>query len=415
MSDWIEQYAQWSMKRSPLSPKHFHENIALSLAAGAIAGRACLKLPHGTIYPNLYTLILAYSTVFGKTTTFNWARELVKQTMLDKVITEISTPEAMLELLSGQKPMNYSEMTKEQQAHWSAGAKWQGRRLFMLDEAGRIFNILKRDYNSDLGDLFMNLYDPQNNAISRNTRKRGFETVEKFALSCLFATTPRGVRDAVSSFDLWGSGFWVRWNFVSQVDLTEWKESTYGDPPNSLVNTLKNLSCKWLEPYNDKPKVLAPDPSFLKEFNETTKLLRQQSYETEDERVRIALGRLPTAHVKAAIVYALLESEGTVQTLKRSHWDRVKPFVDGWLRDAQIAIDLASQSERMTMEERIYQYIFANAGSLPTNRDIARALKFSMGDVGKVTELFLKGKDIVEVPKGRTVGYKPNYSTRAEK
>lgn len=405
MSDWIEQYTQWSMKRSPLSPRHFHRNIALAMCAGAIASRVCVKMPHATIYPNLYILIFASSTVYGKSTTFNWATEVVKQTMSDKVVYSVPTPEAIVETFSGKKPSNYDEMSSEEKKEWSAGARWGGKRLFMLDEAGRIFNTLSKDYNSDMGDILMKLYDPDGQPISRTTRGKGHESIKNYGLSCLFATTPRGIRNTLSSFDLWGSGFWVRWNFVTQEELTPWGESTYGDIPSNVLRTLKNLNSVWLESYNQKAKVLAPDTAVLKIYNENTRAIRDQTFQTKDERMKIVLGRLPTAHLKTATIYALLESEGKTNSVGLKHWEKAQDFVEGWKRDAEAALAISNKSEQMELEEQVYEYVSLNSSLSPTAREIARNLHKSVLVIQKIIDTYVKGGDFEEIKKGKTVGY----------
>ena len=58
--------ATGSSKRSPLTPSHFHEGIAYSLGACAIAGRICIQTGQGKVYPNLYTLLLGKTAVYAK-------------------------------------------------------------------------------------------------------------------------------------------------------------------------------------------------------------------------------------------------------------------------------------------------------------------------------------------------------------
>lgn len=415
MTDWIEKYTKWSMQRSPLSPKHFHQNVALTLAAGAIAGRVYLQLPHEMIYPNLYTLIISKTTVFGKTTTFNRAREIIKLTMHDKVIREIATPESLIEMLSGKEPKDYDELDADEQAFWDNAAKWQGRRLFMLDEAGRLFNVMKRDYNSDLADIIMALYDPSGDPVSRRTRKRGSESIKTYALSCLFATTPAGIRSALNTSDSWISGFWVRWNFVAEQHMTPWNESVYSDPPKEIIEPLKRLSNATLDKYNDTPYSMKFEGKLLKAFNETTRAIREQIDQMDDEQLHGMLGRLPIAHLKASMIYALLEADGQIPTVQLKHWEMSKHFAEGWRRDAEVVRELASKSEQMRKEERVLNYIAGSPLGVSA-RDLARNLNLSGNDVQAIIDLFAKSKTIMPiVASARLTLWKMNLQSKEEK
>ncbi len=390
MTDWIEQYAKWSMKRSPLSPMHFHRNIGLTLAAGAIAGRVHLRLPHEDIYPNLFTLVIAKTTVFGKTTTFSKAREVINLSMKDKMFREVTTPESLIEILSGQLPKNYEDLEEQDQEVWDNAEKWQGRRLFMLDEAGRLFNIMKKDYNSDLADILMALYDPSGDPISRRTRKHGSESIKKYALSCLFGTTPNSIRTVLNTNDAWGSGFWVRWNFVAQENLTDWMESVYADPPKDMVERLQRLSQVNLEAHNDTPANMAFDPKFLKALNDTTRLIREQIMLTDNERMHGMLGRLPIAHAKAAMIYALLEADSPkIPKLELHHWEATQSFAEGWRRDAELVDRLATKTELAGKEERVYTFLEGSPMGA-TTRECIRHFGMSGSETLGILETFKK-------------------------
>ena len=389
MADWIDTYTQWSVRRSPLTPLHFHRNIALSLAAGAIAGRVYIQLPHAKIYPNLYTLIVAKTSVFAKTTAFDIAREVVRDTMPEKIIDEIATPEAFLSLLAGTKPTNFKKLSPEQRKYWELHSAWGARRLFMLDEAGRLFNVLRRDYNSDLADIIMKLYDAGGTPISRNTRKMGYELVETYALSCLFATTPAGIRWVLSTSDAWNSGFWIRWDFVAERTLTDWHEGEFIEPPKPVSEPLKKLSQASLTKYNQKAYSMSAEDKVYKAFNESSRLVREQIDQSQDERMDGMLSRLPVKHLKAAMILAILEADGSAPRLLMKHWDAALQFVRDWKRDALIVLELASHSDRMALEDRVLQYVFGTPQGIEA-REIYRALSISAEELQSVLDVFKK-------------------------
>lgn len=392
---WIDLYADWATKRSPLTPRHFHENIALALVAGAIAGRAYVQLAHAKIYPNLYTLIVAKTSVFAKTTAFDVAREVIAKTMPEKIIEEIATPEAFVSLLAGTKPSNFAKLTPEEKKEWAASAKWGARRLYMLDEAGRLFNILKRDYASDLADIIMKLYDATG-SVSRTTRKTGYEKIKVFALSCLFATTPATIRSILSTADAWASGFWVRWNFVAEEKLTTWDEGIYIAPPQSVIEPLRKMSTVYFEQYNDKPYSAAIDCKVAHAFNESTRALREQIDTSDDEKMDGMLSRLPIKHLKAALVFALLESEGRSTCIRGKHWELALPFAERWKHDALLTLDLVNRSERMQQEEKAWNFFFGSPQGASA-RELCRYMKITAREAQALIEIFRKNGDLVEV------------------
>src|SRR3990170_4746063 len=318
---WIEQYADWATKRSPLTPRHFHENIALSLIAGATVGRCYLQLPHEKVSPNVYILVIAMTSVFAKTTAFNIAREVIRLALPEKVLTCASTPEAMISELAGNRPSNFKNLDEDSKKEWQARSKWGARRLFIAYEAGRFFNTLNRDYNEGLEPLMMELYDASNESITRNTVRRGLEISKQPALSCLFGTTPMNVHTLLSSLNSWGSGFWIRWSFVTETQPSEWIEGQMIFPPGSVVDPLREVSNGWLSAYNDKPYSVTIDTRVVKRYHEASRLVREMILKSDDERMHGALSRLPTKHLKAALLSAIIECEGQKPKLELKHWE----------------------------------------------------------------------------------------------
>lgn len=390
------------MRRSPLTPFHFHQNIALTLAAGAIAGRCYVQLPHDRIFPNLYTLLIARTSILAKTTAMNVANSIVEIVMPDMVTDSVSTPEAMLTEFSGTKPSNWESMPKEAKEIWERQSAWGARKLFILDEAGMLFNALRRDYNATLADLMMKLYDAAGKPIVRTTMGKGFISIQKYALSCLFGTTPAAIRMLLATPDAWLSGFWNRWNFVTQEGMTEWKESENVFPPRVIIETLRQVSNGWLSRYTDKPPYSVPiDKAVEMEFNQSTRRLRDIVSQSDDERIDGLLSRIPTKQMKAAMVLAVLESGGDKPRIKLSHWEECRDLAEGWHRDAMIAISLAERSNRITQEEKVKQLILRNREREITARVIQQYLHINAEETRKILESLEKTGQLKKKISGR--------------
>lgn len=407
MTTWLDDYTKWAMQRSPLTPKHFHENIGLSMVAGAVAGRVTIQLPHERLTPNLWTLIVATTSIYAKSTAFKVARELGHLTMPEKTLSSVSTPEALMSEFSGARPSNFGELSEDKQTAWKDSAQWGARRLLIMDEAGRFFNSLQRDYNATLDALLMEAYDASGENITRQTMKGGLISVERPCLSCLFATTPANVRMLLSSHDQWASGWWIRWNFVTAQEITDWKESEYVSPPTDLVVSLRNLSHVSLEKYNGKEHNAAIDKSVVTAYNEMTRQTRDAIIASDDEKLHGMISRLPTKRLKAALLFAIMESKNGKVHIKACHWDAVDALTRGWERDSQVAIKLSAQSERMSIEEKVFAIIRTNHNANGvTARQIQQKIGKTAQEVDSILSTFVRNATIVAVDSGRTKVFK---------
>lgn len=403
-SDWIEQYTKWATKRSPLTPVHFHQNIALTTLAGAVAGRCFIQLPHETIYPNLYTLMIARTSVFAKTTAMNLGRRMAREVMPDKIFSSIGSPEALFDHLAGEMPMNYKDLDESEKKNLQAAKKWGARRLFVLDEAGLFFNTLTKDYGSSMADHFMALYDAGSDPIEHTTRSRGLITIKNYAMSVLFATTPYSVKNLLTQRQLWMNGFWARWNFVSANELTEWREGQYVDCPIEVISTLRKINDGWLLQHNDKPYSIAIEAGVLKEYMRSTESIRSEIIKTEDERFDGLVSRLTTKHLKAAMLYSIIDNPNIKPThVKMRHWEQAAPLVNGWFVEAQQALELSHQSERVSEEEKVIGYVrnFSNEGV--SNRRLQQLSHLTASELAKITEPLAKAGTIFQKKEGRVI------------
>lgn len=354
----IAEYTDWASMRSPLTPTHFHQNIAATMLAGATAGRAYLQLPHERIYPNLYTLIIATTSVYAKTTAFGIANEVIGQTMKDRVITDISTPEALVYEMAGVEPQNWNRMEEQERAEWTAGRVHGPRRLMMLDEAGRFFNSLQRDYNATLDSLFMSLYDANGTKISRSTVKMGRVTIHHPALSCLFATTPANTRTLLRNHDSWSSGFWGRWCFATATQPLLWQKSIHKDAPATILETLERIDNGWLRKYKDGEAYnMDAHPKVFEAYDTASRASREAIIASDDDHFHSVLSRLPAKHLKLSMLIAIAEANGNKPRLKWSHWNEAREIVEGWQRDSVLAVEEANRTDQVNDEQRILAII----------------------------------------------------------
>lgn len=395
---WIDEYTRWAMQRSPLTPEHFHQNIALALVSGCIARRVHIQLPHDKVRPNLYTLIIATTGVYAKTTALKAARELAHEVMPDRLFSSVSTPEAMIGELSGVKPVNFDSLSPAVQQAWKDSQVWGARRLFVLDEAGRFFNGLERDYNATLDTIMMELYDANDHALVRQTQRHGILQIENPGLSCLFATTPGNIRQLLLADAAWQSGFWARWNFVAAHQLTAWNDSQYHPAPTSLIRSLSEFS-------NDlgvSEQAASIQVGVVKEINQFTKNVRDLIQNEPDEDRHGMLVRLPSKRIKAALCFATLENPKRPE-VKASHWQASEFFSLGWERDAQLAVELSKHTRQSSVEEKVYSVLIAYMNSGISAREIQQLTHLDARETKDVLNSFLKNGTIRPEKAGKKI------------
>lgn len=399
---WIDAYADWASKRSPLTPYHFHQNIALTLIAGAIARRSYIQLPHEKVYPNLYTLIIAKTSVYAKTTAFKIANEVSSAIMPDRLLTSISTPEAMIGELAGVQPVNLNALSQDKQDLWRQRKEWGARRLFVLDEAGRFFNSLARDYNSGLDAIMMELYDSSDKSIERNTTKNGMTIVDTPCLSCLFATTPGNIKRALNESGTWESGFWIRWNFVTATQPEAWKESTYIAIPQNVLEPLETMSLALAK----RCKSASLGKGVNKAFNVYSEDVRNMIIKEEEEKLHGVLSRLPTKRIKAALCLATLENPKAPQ-VTLDHWNITSYFATGWERDAIETLKASAKSEKASLEDRVLAYISDWQSTGITARELQQRTGKSAETILSILTTFYKSKMAEPSKRGRATVWIP--------
>lgn len=134
----IDEYVAHASRRTD-APSSFHEALALVALSAVVGRRAVLNLANGSVYPILWVLILADSTLFRKSTAMDVARELVERVDRDLLAPNDFTPQRFVAIL----------------------AEHDGRPLlFVRDEFSGFYDGLNRlDYMAGLKETLCNVYD----------------------------------------------------------------------------------------------------------------------------------------------------------------------------------------------------------------------------------------------------------------
>lgn len=361
---WIDAYVAWATKRSPLTPPHFHENIAYTLAACAIAGRVCTQTPQGRVYPNLYTILLGMTSVYAKSVAMTLSQEVAERAMIDnRIINSVFTPESIVGELAGEKPLNLESLPEEAKDRWKQSHSWGAQRMFRLDEAGIFFNGLKRDYNAGFADLWMQFYDCPA-TIERTTYKHGLHVIPRPVLSCLFATTPASIGHMLCDIQHWQSGFWPRWNFCVGGGYPEFANAVYVTPPPEVVKPLFALGNDRIGPWTvESPLVIPVDADVYAEYESMLELNRKLTWEGDGSLTGPALGRLHTKRLKLALILTALSATNPKEMrVSMVAWQAAEKAVRQMKLDMAEAVRQAGRTERLTQEERVIRCLEANNG-----------------------------------------------------
>ncbi len=384
---WIERYVTWALRRSPLTPRHFHEGIAYSLAACSIAGRLCVQTPQGRVYPNLYTLLLGKTSIYAKSVAMDISQELAEATMIsDRIINSVFTPEAVVGELAGETPANLSKLTADLQDRWRQSASWGPCRMFRLDEAGMFFNGLRRDYNAGLSDLWMKLYDCPA-TLERTTFKHGLHVIQHPVLCCLFATTPASIGYLLRDRLMWLNGFWPRWNFCVGGGYTDFTPSLFEEADDLIREPLYRLGNHNLAQWKaDDPLVVPIDAQVIREYENVLESNRRRTFENEDGYMEAALGRLHTKRLKLALILAALaEPDAPKIRVASEHWEATERPVKQIELDMVEALRQCRNSEKADLEDRIIRFLLRN-NRQATFRAIRRTTNLSACELKPVLE-----------------------------
>ena len=134
----VDDYASYAAKRTD-APREFPEALALAVLSVVVGRRAVLRLSTGNVYPSIWILILADSTLYRKSTAMDFGQELVELVDGDLLAPNDFTPQRFVAIL----------------------AEHDGRPLlFKRDEFSGFYDGLNRlDYMAGLKEVLCDVYD----------------------------------------------------------------------------------------------------------------------------------------------------------------------------------------------------------------------------------------------------------------
>lgn len=375
---WISQYVSYARSVSPMTPDLFHESAALWLASVAIARRLVLPMSFGEIYPNLFIVWLAETTLYRKSTALNIARNLARDCFPFLLASQDTTPEAFLSDMAGIQPANFNSLPITEQTAWESERNFSAQRGWVLDELSGLMAGAGRDYNAGLLESLLRFYDCDP-SYTRSTLGRGRIVVKNSYLSLLGASTPAAMVQHFTAEGLWSNGWWPRFAILTPDKKPDWQDATAINKPAGLETGLKTLfnklpnGSKWPEP----PQQLVVSIG-ASAFDIWSKYNRALSHDllTDDlpQQLYGTYGRLPTQALKIAMILTALDSSVNPK-IETPHIIKALSIAETWRASAHRAISKATETDFTKTAERVLKIISRYEPNGASMREICRFMR----------------------------------------
>jgi hypothetical protein len=391
----INDYMEFGIKDAPMTPPLFHQSYALAILSTAIARRVYVRIGTGMIYPNLYMLLSAPSTLYTKTTSYRSALKVLDMASLSPLLLPDGvTPQSLITELSHRPQENFKDWDQEDKNEWQQERLFAGQRAWWIDEAGRLFMQFQQKYLADLLPIVLRLYDCEPK-IKASTQLRGRETVRNAYLTICGPTTPAIMRPYLKMSEYWANGLFARFLLVTP-DTTP-VISFYPDPfpvPIELPKHINQLAFERLESPKEQVlgSVAAPpaiEAKILPEVRQCWKnyhaaIIKLINKKAVMEKFSPSYGRLPGNVIKIAMLLAASDWVGMAKEdpliIHPGHWARAQAITEGYRASLHRIVEEASlpvESEDDELAEKIITRVRLGMGK--SRRELAQDLHVSSG------------------------------------
>lgn len=381
LPDWFEEYIEYASCISPMTPRSFHESAALWLGSVAIARRLAVQMNFGTVYPSLWVLWLAPTTLYRKTTAMHVAKMLAFRLFSHLLASQNVTTEAIISDMAGAEPSNLKDLTQDEQARWRAERNFAAQRGLVLDEASGLLASAGRDYNAGLLEAFLQFYDSFE-IYTRSTRSQGRITIHNAYLSMLAASTPTAMAPHLTVEQLWSNGWWPRFALLTPPDdIPDWQEPRPRSEPIALGGYLERLYNRLPTPqWPDAPRArrLRLTPRAEEMWNAYNKALSYDLLRDGLEpRLYGTYGRLPTQVIKVATILAAIDwPEGAdAPTVDDYYMRTAMAITERWREGAHRVLATALRTDVDKLWARIARHLALVGDAGITLRDLGKAMR----------------------------------------
>jgi hypothetical protein len=212
-----DYYIPFSRKWSPRAPEIHHIGCGLWVISTIALRRVAVREGRTLQHTPLYVMLVAPTSVWGKTTTARIAVDLIKTLGLRWVLSpDNTTPEKFLVNLAGKEvPENYNKLSYEQQEIARLQLAHSGQRGWYYSEFGQLLREMSdaRGRNAAFKPILLRMDDCEE-TYQYDTTSRGITEIEYPYLPLLGTMTPECMKPySGSEASSWGDGFYARFAF----------------------------------------------------------------------------------------------------------------------------------------------------------------------------------------------------------
>ena len=384
-SEWLDGYIEYASAISPMTPRLFHESAGLWLGAVAIARRLVVPMAFGKVYPNLWALWVAPTTLYRKTTALTVAERLAQQAFPHLLAPSETTPEAMLSDLAGKEPTGWENMGAGELEEWQRERDFAAQRGLLLDELSGLTASFGRDYNAGLLEALLRFYDCTPRYV-RSTRGQGRVTVRNAYLSILGGSTPAAMAPHLGAERLWSNGWWPRFALLCPEGKPAWAEPQEVERPQTLDAGLQQLHERLPKPAYPKPPetlmVTLDDGVHHVWANYNRALSYTLLDDTLDGRLYGSYGRLPVQALKIATILAAMDwpAKAPAPRIEMRHLGRALDVTESWRAAAHRVLTMTTDAQEETTSEKVLKYVARAGEQGATLRELYRPLNMSAGE-----------------------------------
>jgi hypothetical protein len=385
----------FGMKDAPMSPPLFHQTYALAILSTAIARRVYVNVGTSAIFPNLYMLLTAPSTLYTKTTGFRSALKVLDAAGLSHLLLPDGvTPQSLITEMSDRPQDNFKDWGQDTKEEWQQERLFAGQRAWWIDEAARLLSQFQQKHLADLLPIILRLYECEPK-IKVSTQMRGRETVRNAYLTICGPTTPAALRPHLKTPDYWTNGLFAR--FLLITPDTAPVRVFYPDPfpiPTNLSKHINQLTFDRLEspkenvlgPVSAPPATEAKVPKEVRQYwdNYHAAMFELINKKAVPEKLSAWYGRLHEKAIKIAMLLAASDwakaAKGNPLIIQPGHWARAQEITEGYRASLHRIVEESGQpieSEDDEMAEKLLTRV--KSGTRNSRRELAQDLNMRTG------------------------------------
>lgn len=393
----VDRYIAYGKRRTD-APESFHEAVGLAALSVVVGRRAVLHLSTGDVYPSLWLMLLADSTIYRKSTSMDYGQELIELVDQELLTPNDFTPQRFVAIL----------------------AEHDGRALlFKRDEFSGFYDGLNRlDYMAGLKECLCDVYDSRpfkrekmkpRAAAGQEESKQDewrFNIREPF-LSLLVGTTEERFFEVARPSDV-NSGYLPRFAYVlpsgearPSRPITELDVGTE-QQRDSLAAELGEMAGRDIR--------LSATQEALARFNQYVADLEAEARGAPNrDLVAIVGSRISWMALRIAELLAVAD---TSQRIALPHLLRGMEVAEGWRQNAIRLLGGLAPSKFERRAQRLLQLVERVGAGGMSRRDAMRSLKANKREMDDL-EVTLDQRGELRVEQRVTAGGASTWYTAA--